>query len=226
MVENGIYKIINIINGKIYIGSAFCVGGIKRRWVVHKSSLNRHRHHNKYLQSAWIKYGSENFIFEVVEIINRVEDVLSREQYYIDFYESYNDKIGYNICKNASAPMLGIKHSEESKKKIGDSSKGNKYSLGFKHSEETKKLMSEAKLNESLETRVKRSKSLIGNKNSLGVIPVNIKSVKQLDKDNNLIKIWRTITEAQNNLNICASNIVNVCQGKRKTCGGFKWEYN
>ena len=35
------------------------------------------------------------------------------------------------------------KHSEETKRKIGEASKGNQYALGYKHSEETKKNLSE-----------------------------------------------------------------------------------
>ena len=34
-----------------------------------------------------------------------------------------------------------------------------------------------------------------------------------------------TITEAQNTLKLQAPNIIKVCKGERKTCGGFKWKY-
>lgn len=36
----------------------------------------------------------------------------------------------------------------------------------------------------------------------------------------------RTITEASNYYNINKSKIGAVCQGKRNTCGGYKWSYN
>ena len=42
----GIYKIVNSINNKIYVGSA---KNIKKRWSAHKSDLNKNKHHNKHL---------------------------------------------------------------------------------------------------------------------------------------------------------------------------------
>lgn len=222
--ENGIYRITNIVNNKIYIGSAFCKGGLNRRWVAHKSTLKRNKHFNQYLQNSWNKYGKDNFIFEVLEIVSDSDKIYLREQFYIDFYKSYEVNIGYNVSRVTSAPMLGLKHTNEAKLKIGAASKGNKYCLGFKHSDETKKLMTEARYNESKETREKRAKSLIGNKNGLGFKPDSIISVNQLDKNNNIIKTWESMTYAAKELNLHAGNICRVCKGERKTCGGFKWE--
>ena len=52
----------------------------------------------------------------------------------------------------------------------------------------------------------------------------HIRPVLQYDKDGNFIREWDTITEAERTLNI-AHKIWNVCQGKRKTCGGYIWKY-
>ena len=41
--------------------------------------------------------------------------------------------------------FFGKHHSEESKKKMSEANKGNKYRLGKKHSEETKRKISEAR---------------------------------------------------------------------------------
>lgn len=54
----------------------------------------------------------------------------------------------------------------------------------------------------------------------------NGKSVIKLDKDNNVIEIYSTIKEASEKNKITPSNITNVCNGKQKTAGGFKWKYN
>ena len=48
--------------------------------------------------------------------------------------------------------------------------------------------------------------------------------VLQYDKDGNFIREWDTITEAETTLNI-THKIHYVCQGKRKTCGGYIWKY-
>jgi len=114
MDNKGIYKIFNLVNNKIYIGSASSNGGFRKRWNEHKSDLNRNVHHNKHLQLSWNKYGSDNFKFEIIELINDTSLILEREQYYLD-----NLKPDYNICKIAGN-TLGVKLSEEHKKKISD----------------------------------------------------------------------------------------------------------
>ena len=64
---SGIYKIINIINEKTYVGST--ISKFNRRWNCHKCQLRNHNHGNKYLQNAWNKYGEDKFIFEIIEEI-------------------------------------------------------------------------------------------------------------------------------------------------------------
>jgi hypothetical protein len=51
------------------------------------------------------------------------------------------------------------------------------------------------------------------------------KKIKQLTKDNKLIKIWNCMRDVERSLNINHSCISNCCMGKQKTAGGFKWEY-
>ena len=63
---HSIYKITNIINNKIYIGSAI---DTYNRFSKHKSQLNKNKHHNSYLQNSWNKYGEQNFKFEIIEYI-------------------------------------------------------------------------------------------------------------------------------------------------------------
>lgn len=50
-------------------------------------------------------------------------------------------------------------------------------------------------------------------------------SVIQLDKNNNIIKEWKSIANAGNILNINKTNISLCCKKKRKTAGGYVWEY-
>ena len=87
----GIYKITNNINNKCYIGQSI---HIEHRWEEHKSKYNWERENTKPLYLAFQKYGLENFTFEVIEECE-VEQLNIKEQYWINFYNSYED--GYNL---------------------------------------------------------------------------------------------------------------------------------
>lgn len=54
----GTYYILNLCNGKIYNGSSW---NIFSRLKKHYEELVKNRHPNKHLQSAFNKYGKENF---------------------------------------------------------------------------------------------------------------------------------------------------------------------
>ena len=60
----GIYKIVNIKNGKFYIGSTV---SFKNRFNAHKKDLEKGCHTNDHLSRDYVKCGSESFIFEVLE---------------------------------------------------------------------------------------------------------------------------------------------------------------
>ena len=51
------------------------------------------------------------------------------------------------------------------------------------------------------------------------------KTIKQLDKNGELIKIWNNSIEAYKILNINSGNIRSCCRKKIKSAGGFRWEY-
>ena len=59
-----IYKIINRVNDKFYVGSTV---NKKVRFREHRKQLRGNRHHCKHLQAAWNKYGEVKFDFVVVE---------------------------------------------------------------------------------------------------------------------------------------------------------------
>lgn len=129
MRQSGIYQIVNSVNGKRYIGSAV---NILKRWQYHISFLRRNIHSNSYLQAAWNKYNGETtFNFQILEYCSK-ENLVAREQYWIDLLKSY--ECGYNLRPKANS-MAGFKHSEETKIKVYEGKKAGK---GFKHSEETK----------------------------------------------------------------------------------------
>ena len=113
----GIYKIINKVNGKYYVGSS--VDGWKR-WKQHQKRLNEGKHDNDHLQNAWYKYGKESFYFVMVEKTER--NFLSQiEDKYLLIAKEEPDK-SYNL--NFRARGNGL--SEQSKMKLSNSLMGRK----------------------------------------------------------------------------------------------------
>src|ERR1700690_1310419 len=77
----GVYKITNIANDKIYIGSSVNIEARKRS---HFSDLKSGRHPNPYLQRSYNKYGADKFKHEVVEIVKDENTLRLVEQYWLD----------------------------------------------------------------------------------------------------------------------------------------------
>jgi len=123
MKNTGIYKIVNKINNKIYIGSA---KDLNKRIKNHLSNLRNNKHCNEYLQLSFNKYKEENFEFIILENCS-IDNLIEKEQFYID-----NLNPEYNICKIAYS-RLGTKHSEETKRKIGLKSIGRGEAISKAH---------------------------------------------------------------------------------------------
>lgn len=90
----GIYKIVNIKNNKVYIGSSINLG---IREYKHFWMLKKNIHDNNYLQHSYNKYGKDVFSFNVVEICSP-EELIVKENFYIDKYKSNDLSFGYNLA--------------------------------------------------------------------------------------------------------------------------------
>ena len=106
---SGIYKIINKIDNKYYVGSS---KNIYKRWRKHKSLLRHNKHINDYLQNAFNLHGETNFEFVIIEkcLVENLKDV---EQKYLDIAKS-NQNNNYNLNFESS----GGDHSVHSLEKI------------------------------------------------------------------------------------------------------------
>jgi hypothetical protein len=86
--------------------------------------LRSNTHDNKYLQNTWNKYGDLDFSIEVLCICENKNEVLEKEQYYLDFYESYNLKKGFNINPISSeTPKLNKNQIDKRSESIRKSNK-------------------------------------------------------------------------------------------------------
>lgn len=92
-MKSGIYKIKCTKNKKIYVGHS---KNIEKRIKHHINSLIRGNHDNSYLQNAFKKYGEEFFEFKILELCEH-ENIIDREYFWINYYNSSNNKKGFNI---------------------------------------------------------------------------------------------------------------------------------
>ncbi len=120
----GIYKITNIVNGKVYIGKS---QNIEKRFNTHISDLNHNRGHNSHFQNAWNKYAQDNFKFEIIHTLDTYDEkeISNLEIYYISKYDATNPKYGYNFRCGGQ----GGKLSERQKMIIKEQSKFKNASL-------------------------------------------------------------------------------------------------
>lgn len=150
---SGIYEILNIVNGKRYIGSS---ANIQQRWRDHRTCLRGCRHHSRHLQFSWNKHGEKVFNFKLIERVDNADLLITREQYYLDKFHPE-----YNILPFAGSTR-GRTLTDETRRKMSASQ------IGRKHSDETKNLIREWGIGrpKSESTRMRLSKSLTGLKKS------------------------------------------------------------
>jgi group I intron endonuclease len=103
----GIYKIENLINGKVYIGQSI---NTSARWLAHKEVLSIPSHAyelKKPLYKDMNKYGIDNFKFEIIEECDK-EKLNEREIYWIKKYNSYyfdDNSNGYNLTRGGETSI-------------------------------------------------------------------------------------------------------------------------
>lgn len=109
-----IYKAINKINGKFYIGQAV---DLKRRIAKHKKVFKKLK--SKFY-SAIISYGWDNFIWEIIDTANTKNSLNKKEKYWIKQLKCLHPG-GYNLRPGGHGG--GIKGEDNSKYKKLDEEK-------------------------------------------------------------------------------------------------------
>ena len=105
-----IYKIINNINGKTYIGQT--VRSLSQRVADHLVSKS-------YIGNSLRKYGIESFSITVIDHADTREVLNEKERHWIKILNCKHPN-GYNLTYGGEG-LLGYSHSEETRKKISDS---------------------------------------------------------------------------------------------------------
>lgn len=152
---NGIYKITNLVNRKVYIGQS---NKLNTRKSCHFYLLKNDKHHNDHLQRAYNKYGKDNFIFEVIEETN---DLDNREIFWIDEYGGINSELNYNLKNPLTMEWSDYVKIKSSKIMSGE----NNYNFGKKWTQEQKDKQSIERKGISFEQMMGKEKADIAKEN-------------------------------------------------------------
>lgn len=199
-----IYKITNLINGKIYIGKTN--NTIESRFKKH--CLDSLKYKERPLYRAFNKYGIKNFSVEEIEKCS-TSDSSDREIYWIEYYGSF--KYGYNATRG------------------GDGKAYLDYDLIYQTYNQIKSIVKTAEICKCSESSVKTIIQLKGI--SSDIIKENdkinrSKIVAMIDKQTGkIIKVFTGTRDAGRFLGKGHQHIQEVCSGKRKSAYGYFWKY-
>lgn len=218
----GFVYMITSPTGRLYVGSSV---NVQKRWIHYY--LLKCKSQRK-LYNSLFKHTPEKHKFEIIwqGPINEMYKYETLIGLAFDVLDSQN--------LNCKLPKLGDKYSvlsNETKQLISIANKG---TIMQQEQKDKLRIINLGK-KLSKETCVKMGKSRLGNKYALGKIRTkefkstmnshNNKQVHQYDLNMNFIKTWNSIKMAAIELKINSGHIGQVCLGKRKSSGGFKWKY-
>ena len=113
-----IYRIINTINGKIYIGQTNRTGKARFKEHINDAKNTNRNNKNRPLHKAIIKYGEGNFELEILETNVDNSKLDDLEKYYINKYKSNESNIGYNATSGGIGGRTSGKLNKKDVKKI------------------------------------------------------------------------------------------------------------
>nr|ATI20423.1 GIY-YIG endonuclease [Juglanconis juglandina] len=140
-----VYRWVNNLNGNMYVGSSINLR-IRLYPYYDKDKLSKS---SRIIDRALLKYGHQNFSFEILEYCTK-ENVIKREQYYLDLFKPV-----YNIVEKAGS------------------------TLGYKHTDLTLAKMKEIQNTEEVRSIKRLSVLKAGESNRVKVIIVNIKTLEK-----------------------------------------------
>jgi group I intron endonuclease len=131
-----VYKIVNTVNGKMYIGKT--IKSLKERFRKHKRCAEKKI--NRYLYDAMNHYGAENFYIDLIEECSSIEELNEREVHWIHVLNTVLPH-GYNMTPGGDGGDT-LKHWPSEKRRQLHIKQGLSR-RGIKWDEERKRRMSE-----------------------------------------------------------------------------------
>jgi group I intron endonuclease len=97
---SGVYQVKNLANGKVLLGSSLNLEGLLNR---NRFTLRNNSHPNKELQKDWNELGQEQFVFEILEVVqvkddpnfNLKDELTLLEQIWLEKLQPFGER-GYN----------------------------------------------------------------------------------------------------------------------------------
>lgn len=198
-----IYKATNKINGKSYIGQT--IYALDKRRKEHERAVDDYPFHQ-----AIRKYGAENFDWEILEQDIDVTKLDEREMFWIEQQGTYSK--GYNATRggdNANALAdWKIEHPEQVKKNAL-----NALQYAQQHNKEHR--------GEHLERLANiRPLALAARRRKVRCVDLDL-----IFESLSAAEAWSKSTENPNKKPASHQHISKVCNGQRKTAGGYHWQY-
>lgn len=206
-----VYKITNIINGKVYFGVTKT--SIEKRWIQHKCNSTRKNYH---LYKAILKYGIESFIIKVVKLCDTEIQMYNLEIKLIKKHKSNNPLYGYNNSIGGEVSSKGTQRTDEQKKRISDYQK---MRVRKPYSKETIEKMRLSAKGRDMSRQVELS--ALKRRGCPAHNRVKIFSIDSLG----IIKEYESLTDAYKKTGISVTSISNNLKNKSKKAGGLKWNY-
>lgn len=209
-----IYKIYKVTfeNGKIYIGVTS--RSLKKRRQEHESISKREVGY--YFHRALKKYN--NPIWEIIYESKDLECIKNKEYYFINLYNTFNSKYGYNLTFGGDG-VSGHKHKEETIRKLKEIGKKR-----AKRNNPHKNLDKYYQNNpEARSENMKKYWQKNRNENMLKNLIGTGKPKKQIEliKDGIVLK-FKSLSEAARKTNLSLGSISNLKNGKSNSVKGYK----
>ena len=220
----GIYKITNLIDGKVYIGQGL---DIFHRWSKHSQIPS-----NSLLHQAIKQDGIENFSFQIIELCEK-DQLDEKEKYWIAHFNSYiksENSNGYNMNEGGwenytSSKAIPIEQYDLQGNFIAEypstTIASQQTGIELRSIQHCCGGSRQAKTAGGFQWKRKDDNKKISSINKR----INFEVLQIDKKTNQIVQKFKSPAEASKITGISNVGITNCCNNKQKTSGNFIWKY-